>query len=552
MANLRELTKGQAFDLKMASFLNDLQQQSMSRRRLLKVVAGAASATAAATGAVPFLPGLSILAQEEKTLVFGLDADARALEPAMAYDFTANPVVCQISEGLMMFNDEGGIEPLLAESYEHPDPLTYLYKLRQGVTFHDGSPVTVDDVVASIARVRDPEVAGPMAWMYDGPGATVEATDEVTVTITLASASALFQFVPATTAGHVVPKAAIEEFGLDLLRNPIGTGPFKFVKWDAGSEIVLEKYADYWQAGMPYYDSLVFKAVPEGTTRVTGIKTGDLDAFIIVPPDQIETLKAMENVSWQEVVGYTINCVAFRTDKPPFDDVKVRHAVAHAIPYDDIMANIVQESGVLARNSTVPSNMPGSAEDQLESVTYDVELAKQLLSESTQPNGFKTKYNVVAPNDIWVPQAIAVQEALKELNIDAEIVQYTSADFLNLQQAGTYEGMMSFQWGSDFPDASGMLLPLFHSKNVPPQNNHCFYINPDVDKLLDDSETELDPEARIQMLVDIQTKLSDDQPMIFFEHWKAFFPMTKGITGYTLTPLWYWDCWGRTIKPAEA
>jgi peptide/nickel transport system substrate-binding protein len=543
----RELTSGQRFDIKMASYLNDLRQQAMSRRGLFKMAAGAAGA---ATMARPFLPGLSVLAQDAKTVTFGLEADVRGLEPALAYDFTANPVVCQISEGLMMFDSKGGLQPLLAEKYEHPDVMTYLYTLKDGITFSDGAPVTVDDVIASIARVRDPEVAGPMAWMYDGPEATVEQADEKSIKITLATPSALFQFVPATTAGHVIPKAAIEKYGPDLLRNPIGTGPFTFVKWDAGSEIELKKNPTYWQAGMPYLDSIIYKIVPDGTTRVTGMKTGDLNLITQVPPDQIETIKAIDGIVWQEVVGYTANVAAMRTDKPPFDDLKVRLAVAHAIPYDDIMASIVKDSGVLAHNTTVPSNMPGSAEDQLQPVTYDVEMAKQLLSESSQPNGFKTTYNVIAPNDVWIPQAIAVQEALKELNIDVEIKQYAYADFITLQQEGTYEGFMSFQWGADFPDASGNLLPLFHSKNVPPQNNHAFYSNPDVDKLLDDSETELDPEKRLQMLIDIQKKISDDQPMIFFEHWKAFMPMTAGLTGYTLAPLWYWDSWGRTLKPA--
>ena len=159
---------------------------------------------------------------------------------------------------------------------------------------------------------------------------------------------------------------------------------------------------------------------------------------------------------------------------------------------------------------------------------------------------------MIAPNDVWVPQAIAVQEALKELNIEIEIVQYAYADFITLQQAGDYEGMMSFQWASDFPDASGNLLPLFHSKNVPPQNNHSYYNNPEFDSLLDASESELDVDKRNQMLIDAQKIVSDDQPMIFFEHYKWYMPITKGITGYTVRPLWYWDCFGRTIKPAEA
>jgi len=451
-----------------------------------------------------------------------------------------------------MFDAKGALQPLLAEKWEQPDALTYIYTLRQGLTFHDGSPVTVDDVVASIARVRDAEVAGPLAWMYDTPGATVERTDDQTITIKLKTASALFQYVPATTAGHVIPKAAIDKFGLDLLRNPIGTGPYTFVKWDAGSEIELKKNPEYWQEGKPTFETVVFKIIEEGTTRVTALKNGEINAMTAVPPDQIDVVKGFDTTTFQEVVGYTINGLVLRTDKPPFDDLKIRQAVNYAVDIDAIMTNIVKETGVRSRNTPVPPDMPGSAAKELEPVPYDLERAKQLMAESSQPNGFKTKLSVIAPSDIWVPQAIAVQEALKELKIEVEIDQLPYADIITLQQAGDYEGMMSFQWGSDFPDAAGNLIPLFSSKNFPPQNNHAYYKDESVDAALDASEAELDPEKRRQLLVDAQKTISAAQPWIFFEHFKWYLPMTKGLTGYQVTALWYWDGFTRDLKPAEA
>jgi peptide/nickel transport system substrate-binding protein len=495
---------------------------------------------------------LHLLAQDETGIIFALEGDVRGLEPALSYDFTANPVVCNISEGLMMFTPDGGLEPLLAEKFDQPDELTYVYTLRDGVKFADGTPVTADDVLASIARVRDPEVAGPLAWMYDGPEAVVEKTDEKTITIKLATASALFRYVPATTAGHVIPAAAIEEFGLDLLRNPRGTGPYQFVSWDAGSEIALTKNPNYWQEGKPYFENLTFKIVEEGTTRVTGLKNGDLDMFTALPADQISTVAGFENANLQDVVGYTINFMAMRTDTPPFDDINIRKAVAHAVNVPEIMTAIVGETGVQARNTAVPPNMPGSAADELEPVPFDLEKAKELMAASSMPDGFATKINVIAPNDIWVPQSIAIQEALKELNIEVEIVQMPYADMITLQQAGDYEGIMNFQWGSDFPDAAGNLIPLFLSTNTPPQNNHFYYNNPEVDKLLNDSETELDEEKRTQMLKDAQKLISDDQPAIFLEHFKWFLPMSDRLSGYTLSPLWYWDSIGRDLVPTEA
>jgi peptide/nickel transport system substrate-binding protein len=551
---------GREFDLKMASYLSELQQSWTSRRGFLKLAAGSAGAAALTTAlggpgkaaTRRILPGLYVLAQDATTVTYGLEGDVRGLEPALSYDFTANPVVCNISEGLMMFTPDGGLEPLIAEKFDQPDALTYVYTLRDGVVFSDGTPVTVDDVVASIARVRDPEVAGPLAWMYDVPEASVEKTDDKTITIKLKTPSALFRYVPATTAGHVIPAAAIEQYGLDLLRNPIGTGPYKFVKWDAGSQIELEKNPNYWQEGKPYFDRFIYKIVEEGTTRVTGLKNGELNIVELLPPDQIEAVMGFENVNFQEVVGYTINIMALRTDKPPFNDVNIRKAVSYATPLQAIMEKIVGVTGIQSRNTTVPPNMPGSASEELEPVPYDLDKAKELMAASSMPDGFTTKLNVIAPNDIWVPQAIAIQEALKELKIDVEIVQYAYADFISLQQAGDYEGIMNFQWGSDFPDAAGNLIPLFLSTNVPPQNNHFYYKNPEVDRLLNESESELDQEARLKLLTDVQKRISDDQPAIFLEHFKWFMPMSDTLTGYTLSPLWYWDSLGRDLVPAEA
>jgi peptide/nickel transport system substrate-binding protein len=551
---------GREFDRRMASYLAGMRHSWTSRRGFVKLAAGSAGAAAltAALGGPSgatsrrILPGLYLLAQDATTVTFGLEGDVRGLEPALAYDFTANPVVCNISEGLMMFTPDGGLAPLIAESFEQPDELTYIYILRDGVVFSDGSPVTIDDVVVSIARVRDPEVAGPLAWMYDVPEASVERTDDKTITITLATPSALFRYVTATTAGHVIPAAAIEEFGLDLLRSPVGTGPYQLVNWAAGTEIVLEKNPNYWQEGKPYFDRFVYKIVEEGTTRVTGLKNDELNMIASVPPDQVEAVMSFENVNFQQVVGYTINMMALRNDQPPFDDINIRKAVCYATPLQSIMENIVGSTGIQSRNTAVPPNMPGSASEDLEPIPYDLDKAKELMAASSMPNGFSTKLHVIAPNDVYVPEAIAIQEALREINIDVEIVQYAFADFQTLQQAGDYEGIMNFQWGADFPDAAGNLLPLFLSTSVPPQNNHFYYNNPEVDRLLNESESELDQEVRLGMLREVQKLVSEDQPAIFLEHFKWPLPMSTTLAGYTLSPLWYWDSFGRDLVPADA
>ena len=183
-------------------------------------------------------------------LVVGLQGDVVAIDPVYAYDFTANPVVNQITEGLLKFENGETIAPNLAERFENPDPLTYIYYLRQDVTFQDGSPMTIDDVIFSMERTRNPETASYVGWMYNSVD-TIERTDDWTVTVKLKEPDALWQYVLATTAGHVISKAYYEA-NAETFGKPeggvLGTGPFKFVSWATGSEIVLEKYDGYWNS----------------------------------------------------------------------------------------------------------------------------------------------------------------------------------------------------------------------------------------------------------------------------------------------------------------
>jgi len=540
---------GRAYDAQMARFL--------SRRGLLRLGAAGAGAVAlapmagspaAATGQ-RIAPALRIR-QEGTTVVIGLEADPRGIEPAVTYDFTASQVANQISEPLLLIADDGSLLPHLAESFDQPDPLTYVYTLREGVTFHDGSTLTVEDVLASVERVRNPDIASPMAWMFD-PVDTIEATGERELTITLTTPSGQFQFVPAVSAMSVMPKAFIDTLGPEYTREPIGTGPYKIVSWDAGSQIELAKHTEYWQEGKPYFDRAVYQIAIEGTTRVTGLSTGDLQIVREIPPDQLSIVRELPDVNLQEVVGYTINLIFMRNDRPPFDDLRVRQAVAHAIDTESIMSNLVGELGVRSNSTSVPPNMPDSASDLLEPVPFDLERARELLAESSQPDGFTTSIIVDSENALRVAEAVAIQQMLAEINITVEINQVPSADRLTLYQEGEYEGMGFWEWGSDFPDANGMLLPAFHSRNLPPQSNQSFYVNPEVDELLDGADQESDPEVRSQMLIDAQMLLAADQPVVWLDHFKWFLAIDNTYAGYTIRPLYYWDAWLRDLAPVE-
>jgi peptide/nickel transport system substrate-binding protein len=538
------------FDARMSAYLRDLRQQSLSRRGFLKAASGTAAAAAMA-GAIPYIaPGVSVLAQDETTVTFGLEADLRGVEPALGYDFTANPVICNITEGLMALDKDSNIYPLLAETFENPDGQTFIYNLRPGIKFHDGSDLTVADVIASIERVRSPAIASPMEWMFDQVESITE-TGPMQVTIKLSVPSASFQYVMATTAGHVMPKALIDSTPDLPTQEPIGTGPYKFVKWEAGSQVELVKNDAYWQPGKPYFQTAIFKIVPDGTTRVAGLRTGDLTMIRDVPPDQLSIVKEMPDITFQEVVGFSSNQIFMVNNKPPFDDIKVREAVSKAINYDEIMTNLVGDTGVRSISTTVPPHMEGSAEPELTPVPYDVEAAKAALAASSQPNGFTTTLTVDAESSQRTAEAQAVQQMLAAIGITVEINEIPGPDRITALQTGEYEGMIFHEWGSDFPDANGMLLPLFHSRSVPPQNNGSYYSNPEVDALLDAADQDV-TEARIQTLIDAQKLIAADMPIIWLDHFKWFLPMKAGLEGYSIGPLFYWDSFLRDLKPVGA
>jgi peptide/nickel transport system substrate-binding protein len=531
----------------MSGYLRGLREQAMSRRGVIKGAAGLAGAAAMA-GTIPYImPGVSVLAQDDTTVTMGLEADLRGVEPALGYDFTANPVICNITEGLMALDKDSALYPLLAESFENPDAQTFIYNLRAGVTFHDGTPLTVADSIASIERVRSEAIASPMAWMFDQVD-TIEQTGDMQLTIKLTVPSASFTYVMATTAGHVMPKALIDSTPDLPTTEPIGTGPYKFVKWEAGSQVELVKNDEYWQDGKPYFQTAIFKIVPDGTTRVAGLSTGDLTMIRDIPPDQLSIVKEMEGITFNEVVGFTSNQIFMVNNKPPFDDIKVREAVSLAINYDEIMTNLVGDTGVRSVRSTVPSTMPGSAEPELTPMPYDVEAAKAALAASSQPNGFTTTLTVDAESSQRTAEAQAVQQMLAEIGITVEINEIPQPDRITALQTGEYEGMIFHEWGADFPDANGMLLPLFHSRSVPPQNNGSFYSNPEVDALLDAADQDV-TEARLQTIIKAQKLIAADMPIIWLDHFKWFLPMQAGLGGYSIGPLFYWDSFLRDLAP---
>jgi peptide/nickel transport system substrate-binding protein len=495
-------------------------------------------------------------------LVIGLEADIQAVDPAFTYDFTTSPVVNQITEGLLKFENGEKVVPNLAESVENPDPLTYIYKIRQGVTFQDGSPMTVEDVIFSMERTRDPKTASYVGWMYDSVD-QITKVDAQTVKVTLKNPDAFWQYVPATTAGHVISQAYYKSKASTFGKPEgglIGTGPFKFVSWSTGSEIVLERNDNYWDKanGGPYLDKVTYKILPESTTRVAGLQTGELSMLMGtgVPSDQLPVITKNDKVNLTLADSYLSNLIAFNTQIAPFNNVKVRQALNYAIDKTQITKTLLGDAGTLAKAVPVSPRIWVFNKDQwqagydkLPDYAVNLEKAKQLLAESGVADQVNGKTITVDDNSVRLGQALALQSAAKALGVDLKIGKITGQELISRSFSSKRDyDIMVTNWGSDFPDPAGNLLPVFHSRYTGDGgSNFGNYKNPDLDKLLDQQNSVTDNTKRTDLMIQAQQIIADQSIWIVFDYPKQVLAINKNFSGYEITPMWYWDAFAKNI-----
>ena len=393
---------------------------------------------AGAAVAALFVTGTAMAAEQPKqggAAIVTFNNDLTTLDPQVGYDWQNWSVIKSIFDGLMDYKPgTTELEPDLAESYTvSDDGLTYTFKLRDGVKFHNGRAMTAADVKYSLERAVNPATQSPGGGYfgaiagYDdmvGGKATemsgVVATDDNTVTITLTRPDATFLHLMAINFGYVVPKEEVEKAGADWGKSPVGTGAFKFVEWAPGQRLVLERNPDYFRQGVPYLDKLTFEFGQDPTVAVLRIKNGEIDILGDgIPPAQFAEItgdpsnKDLIAEGEQLHTGY----VTMNVTQPPLDDVKVRQAINMAINKDRVVKII--NNRAKPANQPLPPAMPGYNPEQ-KGFAYDPEGAKKLLAEAGHPDGFATELYAmnVDPN----PRiAQAIQADLASIGIKAEI-----------------------------------------------------------------------------------------------------------------------------------
>jgi peptide/nickel transport system substrate-binding protein len=428
--------------------------------------------------------------------------------------------------------------------------------------------MTMEDVLFSIERYQDPALASYLLWMFDHVE-SVTQTGDWQFTVKLNQADALWKHTFATTAGHVHSKAFVEKSG-DEYGTPgagvLGTGPYVFTRWDVGSQIVLDYNNNYWnraETGELDVKRIVFQIIPEDTTRIMAATSGQVDLIFSTPVEMLENINSSSQVHLTKIPSAGLEFLSFNCKKAPFDDVHVRRAVAYAIDNVSLQNNIVKDFGVLTNYIPVPESLFLFEKDtwlgyqeNCQRYEYDLARAKAELAASAYPDGFSCTINV-DEKSITNSVALVLQQALAQIGITASIEKLSNDEIVSLQfgsginaQGVRPYDISVFEWSSDFPDPSGVLVPLYMSTNSGDGgSNSSAYTNTAVDDLLLRQAASTSSRERTELMHQALDLINADAPYYIWTHQNWLFTVSNRIASGvdTLTGMWFWNTYVKNI-----
>jgi len=509
-------------------------------------------------------------AQQSKgtTFTVALSEDISAVDPGVAWNYVTNQVTNQITEGLVTFNGSD-IVPELAKSWNQVDNLTYVYEVRDDIVFSDGSKMTMDDVLFSFERSKDPEGGTYFADFFaDVESFTVDGWKFI---IKLSQPSAVFKYVPATGAGRIISKAYYQKHAKDFgsaSGGIIATGPFVYQKWTSGREITLKKNVNYWdkeKLAANIVDTLVFRIIPDDTSRVVALRTGSVDFCVNVPVDQLDQLAAEPSLTLTSVPSFHLTYLALNTQRPPMSDVNVRKAISRALDLAEFQKQIIKTAGTAG--TVLPFSAAHYGENaakwqqflsSAQGYTLDLAAAKRHLAASAYPNGFTCDL-IVNENSLNNQRALFVQEALKAINITVNIKRMSGEeqDEYHIGNARDANGFRDYDlliggWETDYPDLNGNIEIMYASSQAGEGGyNAAAYGTPAIDALIESQRTTLDPARRFEIQSRMMNTIVNDVPYIIFDYSLRHSVLNKKYTGLAVTPSWLWVLPVQNVRSAN-
>jgi peptide/nickel transport system substrate-binding protein len=492
------------------------------------------------------------------TFTLALSEDIRAVDAGVAWNYVTNQVTNQITEGLVSLDANNNIVPELAKSWRQLDELTYVYDVRDDIVFSDKSRMTMDDVLFSFERAKDPDGGTYFSDFFSD----VESfsIDGWQFTIKLSQPSAVFKYIPAIGAGRIISKAYYQKHANDFgtaAGGIVATGPFVYQKWTSGQEIVLKKNVNYWnkeKLAANIIDTLIFRIIPEDTTRVIALQTGNVDFCANLPQDMLDQLGSDQNLNLTSVDSYSLTYLALNTQRAPMNDVNVRNAISRAMDIPEFQKRIIRNAG--SAGTILPFGQALYGENAAkwrqylsttQGYTYDLAAAQQHLARSAYPNGFSCDL-IVSENSLANQRALYIQESLKALNINVNIKRMSGDEQDTYQMGGVLDDdgkrdydMLIGGWEADYPDLNGNIEIMFASSQAGKDGyNAAAYINAAVDGLIDSQRSSIDAAKRFEIQSRMMATIVNDVSYIVFDYTFRQSVLSKKYTGLAVSPSWLW------------
>jgi len=459
-------------------------------------------------------------------LVAAQSAEPDRFDPHLTSAYASFQVLENVYDTLVQPGDDLTMEPALATEWTvSDDGLTWTFTLREGVTFHNGRELTADDVVYSFERIRDADVGSAVAYRLAAVD-TITAVDPLTVEITVAAPTPnLLTLLGGYKGMAIVASETVDDGSIDT--HPVGTGPFVFESYTAGDGVSLTRNPDYWRAdeGLPHLDGVQFVAVPDPTVKLANLQTGEVDWIDGVPPAELESLEATDEIVIGRVAGGDYHYFALNHAREPFDDVRVRQAIAMAIDRE-----LITEAATFGAATPTQTAIPSSSfwyHDYAPYTAADVDGAAALLEEAGVADGFELEFLVTSEYPETVTQAQVIAAELEPLNIDVSINDVDFNTWLDMEANGEFDAFMLSWIGNIDPDEF-----YYSQHHTDGDFNFQGYSNPDLDELLDAARVETDVEARKALYDQAAEIIVDDASYVYLYNPDNIDAWTPSVTGY--------------------
>ena len=473
--------------------------------------------------AAPSSPADSGTPKKGGKVTVALESELRVLDPAESSLLVEREVFYNVYDSLFTIDTGLKIQPGLVTKWDTSDPLNFVFTLRPNVKFHDGTPFDSSIVKYNIERAKTMATSKRKSELASVK--SVEMRDKLTAVFHLAKSDATLLATLVDRSGMMVSPAAVEKAGKDFSVNPVnaGTGPFAFVEWKRNDHLTLRKNEGYWQSGLPYLDTVTYRAIPDVNAILSALKTGDVDIARQIASKDVASLKTDGGFIYKQVPSLGFNGFELNTSAPPFNDPAKRKAVALAIDKRSILKNIFFNIGVLGYGPVPP---PSWAFDPNEKVfdAADPEKAKATAT------GFSFTYKTTA--DPVVQQlAQLMQGQLAKAGITMTVQTEEFAVLVQEAQAHKFQAAQITWSGRVDPD--GNMYSWFHTGG---DNNDTAFSNSEVDRLLEDARTSLDQAKRKANYQQAQKLIAQDAPYIFTHFGVSTQITSSKIRHFTIYP----------------